>query len=703
LIATPFLAIASIGFLGACILPGDVITASAAKVALSSGGVANRGLMPSGVGAESRVNPSEPPKVDAKLWPAVPGTSSPSTATLSPPTSSAGGAITATSTNVGSAYTALVPYRLVDTRTGSGFTGAGDILSPGTTLTFTVTGIDTVPTSATAVALNVTVTDTTAASYLSVYPTGDAQPLVANLNWTAGETVPNAVIAPVGTDGQVTIFNALGDTDVVVDLEGYFVAETGGSTAGSYVPLTPARIADTRSGSGYPNAGDTPGPGGTLTVQVTGAGGVPVSNVAAALLNVTVTNTTSASYLTAYPQGAAQPLAANLNWVSAETVGNRVIVKVSSSGQFTVYNAIGSTDVVVDVSGYFTEGATPPANAGLYTPVSPGRAIDTRPGSGEPLEGSTLGPGGEVSDKLSQIGSLGSNVTAVVSNVTATDATAASFFTVYPGGTRPLAADVNWGSGDTVANLTVASVGADGNVSFYNGLGDVDLVVDVFGYFSSTATLGEQGYGSSPNWSGYVEGNGPQSSVTGTFAVPNLNTPLVEGSIMSEWVGIDGDSNSDLIQAGIQEYAAPSDPPGYYTLSAWWEILPAPETVITSLTNLTPGDSITVTISKVSGTTWSITMDDSTEGQSFSTDQTYTGPAASAEWIVEASEIDGTEATLAAYSPTGFTGVSADGPDSTEVAVYMVQNDAIVSVPSAPGESGTSFNVDYGDSIPAPP
>ena len=110
-----------------------------------------------------------------------------------------------------------------------------------------------------------------------------------------------------------------------------------------------------------------------------------------------------------------------------------------------------------------------------------------------------------------------------------------------------------------------------------------------------------------------------------------------------------------------------------------------------------------MTISKVSGTTRSITVDDATEGQSFSTDQTYTGPAASAEWIVEASETDGTEATLAAYSPTGFTGFSADRPDSTELAVHMVQNDAIVSVPSAPGEAGTSFNVDYGESIPAPP
>jgi hypothetical protein len=63
------------------------------------------------------------------------------------------------------------------------------------------------------------------------------------------------------------------------------------------------------------------------------------------------------------------------------------------------------------------------------------------------------------------------------------------------------------------------------------------------------------------NWSGYVEGNGPQSSVTGALTVPNLNTPLVAGSIMSEWVGIDGDGSSDLIQAGIQEYADPSDPP----------------------------------------------------------------------------------------------------------------------------------------------
>ncbi|MGH7609136.1 MAG: hypothetical protein ACREOD_04215, partial [Candidatus Dormibacteria bacterium] len=372
-------------------------------------------------------------------------------------------AIRSTSANVGGAYTALSPYRLVDTRAGSGQGYAGQTLGPGTTLNFQVTGIDTVPADATAVALNVTVTDTTSASYLTVFPSGSGgPPLASNVNWPAADTVPNLVIVPVGTGGQVSAYNANGDTDLVVDLEGYFAAESGGS-AGSYGALSPYRITDTRAGSGKPNSGKTLGPGGILNIQVSNAGGGLPSSAAdidAVLLNMTVTDTTAPSYLTVYPAGNSRPTASNLNWSAGVTIANRVVVPINrTSGQITVYNANGAADVVVDVDGYFSTSVAP-ANASLYTAVAPVRFIDTRSGSGEPGAGQPLGPGEELSDQLSQIGSLGSGVTAVVSNVTTTDTSGGSYLTVYPvPSTRPLASDLNWYPGDTVANLTVATVG----------------------------------------------------------------------------------------------------------------------------------------------------------------------------------------------------------------------------------------------------
>ena len=149
------------------------------------------------------------------------------------------------SSESGSAYTALAPTRLLDTRTTSP-------LGPGESLNLDVL-VSGVSAQATAVALNLTATDSTSAGYLSAYPTGGSLPGVSNLNWVAGETVANLAIVPVGSGGDVTFHNSAGSTEVVVDLEGFFAAAT--TTAGSYVPLAPDRVTDTRSGSGYPNEG----------------------------------------------------------------------------------------------------------------------------------------------------------------------------------------------------------------------------------------------------------------------------------------------------------------------------------------------------------------------------------------------------------------------------------------------------------------
>ncbi|HEY6539067.1 MAG TPA: hypothetical protein VI138_08550, partial [Candidatus Dormibacteraeota bacterium] len=184
----------------------------------------------------------------------------------------------------GNAYTALDPYRLLDTR-NVGQTALG----PGGIKELQVTGVDSVPADATAVALNVTATDTTTASYLTLYPTGTTRPTASNVNWSPSQTVANMVIVPTGTGGNIDIYNQLGSVDVVVDLEGYFAPATAGSTVGSYVPLTPFRIADTRPGSGQGYAGGTLHPNSTLTVQVTGQGTVPASGVTAVVLNVTAT------------------------------------------------------------------------------------------------------------------------------------------------------------------------------------------------------------------------------------------------------------------------------------------------------------------------------------------------------------------------------------------------------------------------------
>ena len=117
------------------------------------------------------------------------------------------------------AYTAQAPARVLDTRSGLG--APQGRLGAGQTINLTVTGAPPLaPTTAIAVVLNVTVTNNTAGSFLTVFATGTTRPTASNLNWTAGTTIANLVEVPVGAGGAVTIYNAAGLTDVVADLEG---------------------------------------------------------------------------------------------------------------------------------------------------------------------------------------------------------------------------------------------------------------------------------------------------------------------------------------------------------------------------------------------------------------------------------------------------------------------------------------------------
>jgi hypothetical protein len=252
-------------------------------------------------------------------------------------------------------YQSRTPIRFADTRSGSGYSQAGQRLGPGATLDVGIgfpSGVY-LP-GVTAVVLNVTVTGPTQASYLTVWQSGSTRPATSNLNFVAGQTVANRLIVPIGGRihppsplGYVSIYNHAGSVDVIVDASGYFY---GGS---QFWPLTPGRITDTRPGSGYPNAGQTLGPGTTLAVQVGGAGGVPASGVTAVVLNVTVTGPGQASYLTVWEAGTVRPETSDLNWVAGQTVANLVVTTVGTNGQILIYNNAGSVNVIVDVSGWY--------------------------------------------------------------------------------------------------------------------------------------------------------------------------------------------------------------------------------------------------------------------------------------------------------------------------------------------------------------
>ncbi|WP_158714784.1 hypothetical protein [Streptomyces erythrochromogenes] len=123
------------------------------------------------------------------------------------------------------------------------------------------------------------------------------------------------------------------------------------SGLGTYKPVTPTRLMDTRSGLGVPKA--KVGQGGTVTLQVAGRAGIPASGVTAVVLNVTATDPTTASHVSVYPDGTPRSSASNLNFTAGQTIPNLVVVPVAN-GKVSFYNNAGSVDLIADVAGYYT-------------------------------------------------------------------------------------------------------------------------------------------------------------------------------------------------------------------------------------------------------------------------------------------------------------------------------------------------------------
>ena len=395
---------------------------------------------------------------------------------------------TVTVTTAGSDYTAYGPTRVLDTRYGTGAAKAPVKARSITKVKFAGNGG--IPADVTAVVLNVTVTEPTAAGDIIVYGDGSARPSTSNVNFVKGQTVPNQVIAPVGADGDVDFYNAsTGSTDLIADVAGYFTQ----TPSSGYSSLTPYRLVDTRVGTGEPKrplAGK-----GSFAVQIAGndGGKLPASGITAVALNITSTASLGSGFLTAYGDGSARPTASNVNFTTNQTIANSVITPVGSDGKIRVYNgSTKATSVVVDVVGYYSAAST-----SAYVPTVPSRLLDTR----LPSAGKAYGPlpaGGYIYMPIS-VGYP--DYTAFALNATVTETTGSGNLTVSPDPntwaqyqppvtavwpTKPSASTLNWTKGETVANLVQASAGANGIIDFWNsGSGDIALVVDAFGFYQN--------------------------------------------------------------------------------------------------------------------------------------------------------------------------------------------------------------------------
>ncbi|HEV8063393.1 MAG TPA: G1 family glutamic endopeptidase, partial [Acidimicrobiales bacterium] len=182
----------------------------------------------------------------------------------------------------------------------------------------------------------------------------------------------------------------------------------------------------------------------------------------------------------------------------------------------------------------------------------------------------------------------------------------------------------------------------------------------------------------------------------GTWVVPTI-VRKSGTALSSQWVGIDGDGNHDLIQTGTQAVLADGQK-GY---GAWWEILPAPETSINH--TVRPGDVMTATIVK-DHHGWHITLRDRNRW-TFEITRHYTGPGGSIEWIVEAPTIGNQIAPMLHTTPVTFWGEQLNNKAPhllAKNAIQCVQHGVAVETPSL-ANSKQAFTMAYGGRPPPPP
>ncbi len=399
-------------------------------------------------------------------------------------------ATNAVTPNTQRTYHGVTPFRLLDSRPFPEQVGSYNTpWAAGQSRDVQVAGVtnSNVPSTASAVVLNVTAVSPSAPSFLTVWPAGDTRPTASNLNFVAGLVVPNLVVVKVGFVGRVSIYNNSGAVNVLADVVGYFDEGTG--TGSRFSGVTPRRVLDSRPPPESVGGFTTPWLAGeTRELTLAGLAPVPV-NATEVVLNITVTGATAGSFLTVWPSGVAKPNASNLNFSAGQTVANLVVVKVGAGGKISLFNNSGSVNVIADVVAYFS-----PTGA-AYTPLIPQRILDSRPSP------ETVGPYNTpwlpAGDRELIVGTgegntvnpVPSNAAGVVLNVTVIGGVQSSYITVYPSAgsndtsNRPTASNINFLPGQVIPNLVMVPLGVGGKIRIYNSTGNPNIIADVVGYY----------------------------------------------------------------------------------------------------------------------------------------------------------------------------------------------------------------------------
>ena len=374
------------------------------------------------------------------------------------------------------------PCRLVDTREDLGAFGKPSIAA-GVERRFSPSASAcAVPTNARAYVLNVTVVPKAPLSYITIWPTGLARPLVSTLNSVDGRIKANMAIVPAGASIASFSVYATNDTDLVIDISGYFLegATLPTSSALAFYPLAPCRVLDTRD-----PAGTLGGPalvaGVPRSIPVkSGNCGVP-ANAEAYSLNATVVPSGPLSFLTLWPSGQNQPFVSTLNALNGATVANAAILPAGTNGVINAY-ATNATNLVIDINGYFARQGSPGALS--FNAVVPCRVLDSRDPAG--VLGGPILAGGQTRTWPMPSSACGLPTTAGAYSLNATVVPTAGLghLTVWPAGqSQPLVSTLNAAEDPIAANALIAPAGTAGAISSFV-TNQTHLVIDVNGFFA---------------------------------------------------------------------------------------------------------------------------------------------------------------------------------------------------------------------------
>ena len=396
-----------------------------------------------------------------------------------------------TSTSNGLAFYSLPPCRVVDTRSsgGSGRTGAfgPPSLTGGATRDIPILASScNVPITALAYSFNVTVIPQGKLGMM-IFPSGAGFPLVGTINSSDGNIVSNAAIVPAGNGGAISVF-ANNKTDVMIDINGYFGPP--GPQGLAFYPMTPCRIADTRSAGGSGKTGAFGPPsvssGSTRDFPVPASSCNVPGAAQAYSLNVTALPKAKLS-LTVWPGQTALPQATGtVNTPDGRIVNNGAIVPAGTDGSVNVF-ATATTDVVIDINGYFAPaGGT---GAIYFYPLTPCRIADTRSVGGSGKQG-VFGPPSISAGSTRDFPIPASTCHVPVSaqgyslNMTVVLPSGQNLgLTAWPAGQPfPVAGTLNAPKGGIVGHAAIVPAGINGEISVLCN-NTTDLVVDIGGYF----------------------------------------------------------------------------------------------------------------------------------------------------------------------------------------------------------------------------